>query len=200
MSQHRIPLSLAAIVSATLLSAGIASAQASTTQQAPSAPKAQSAAPATTAQQGQAAAAITARAARRQALRAAQRVQRPLAGRLAGVPWARLNLTDAQRDQLKQIQAQQATDAQAVRERLRTARQQLREAMQADVPDEGAVRTAAEAVGAAQAEQSVLQARLKGQRMQVLTPEQLQQLKDARARVADRQRNLRQSTARGWRR
>ena len=199
MSQHRIPLSLAVIVSATLLSAGIASAQASAQKQPPTAPKAPSAAPATTAQ-GQAAAALPVRAARRQAMRAAQRMQRPLAGRFAGVPWAQLNLTEAQRDQLRQIQQQQATDAQAVRDRLRTARQQLREAMRADVPDEGAVRAAAEAVGAAQTEQSVLQARLKGQRMQVLTPEQLQQLKDARARVADRQRNLRQGAARGWRR
>ena len=191
MSQHRIPLSLAAIVSATFLSAGIASAQAAAQKQTPAAPKAQSAASATTAQQEQASAATTARAARRQALRAAQRTQRPFAGRFAGVAWSRLNLTEAQRNQLKQIQEQQAKDAQAVRDRLRTARQQLREAMQADVPDEGAVRTAAEAVGATEVEQSVLQARLKGQRMQVLTPEQRQQLKDARARVAARPRGRR---------
>ena len=123
---------------------------------------------------------------------------------------AQLNLTQAQKDQLKAIQEQQKKDGQAVRERLQDARAKLREAMRADIPDEAAVKAAAGAVASIQAEQSVLQARVKGQRMKVLTPEQQKQLRDARARVAERaerqmmrsmrqQRLMRQGMGRPWR-
>jgi len=114
----------------------------------------------------------------------------------AAAPWRQLTLTEAQRTQLKGIQDQHAKDAQAVRERLRAARRQLADAMRPDIPDEAAVKAAAQAVAAAQTEQSVLQARLKAQRMKVLTPEQLQQLTDARARAAERQARASERRAR----
>jgi Spy/CpxP family protein refolding chaperone len=123
---------------------------------------------------------------------------------------AQLNLTEAQKSQLKAIQEQQTKDGQAVRERLRDARAKLREAMRADIPDEAAVKVAAGAVASLQAEQFVLQARVKGQRMKVFTPEQQKQLKDARARISERaerqmmrsmrqQRLMRQGMGRQWR-
>jgi Spy/CpxP family protein refolding chaperone len=99
---------------------------------------------------------------------------------------ARLNLTQAQKDQLKAFHDQQLKDRQALREKMRDARQKLRDAMRADVPDENAVRTAAGAVAALQADQAALRARAKGQLMKALTPEQQAQLKEARARVARR--------------
>jgi hypothetical protein len=75
---------------------------------------------------------------------------------------------------------------------MRAARQQLQRAMRADIPDEAAVRSAAGAVAALQADQAVLQARSRAQLMKVLTPEQQAQLTRARARAAQRaQRALR---------
>ncbi len=148
-------------------------------------------------------------------------MQRPMMGRRMGraggrgmAPganlMAQLNLTQAQKDQMKAIQEQQRTDGQAVHDRLRDARAKLRDAMKSDIPDEAAVKAAAGAVASIQAEQFVLQARVKGQRMKVLTPEQLKQLTDARARMAERterrmmrsmreQRLMRQGMRRQWR-
>ena len=83
-----------------------------------------------------------------------------------------LNLTQAQQDQLKAIREQQQKDRQALQEKTRDAREKLRAAMQADVPDEAAVKAAGGALATLQAEKSVLQARSMAQRMKVLTPEQ----------------------------
>ena len=59
-----------------------------------------------------------------------------------------------------------------------------------------AVRSAAGAVAALQADQAVLRARAKGQFMKVLTPEQQAQLKEARARVAERAQRAERSMMR----
>ncbi len=119
-------------------------------------------------------------------------------------PPSGLNLTDAQRDQIRTLREAQRKDMQALRDRMRAARQQLQQAMRADVPDEAAVRSAAEAVAAVQADQAVLQARARSQFMQVLTPEQQARMTQARARAAERaqraQRAMRaQRDARGER-
>jgi Spy/CpxP family protein refolding chaperone len=92
---------------------------------------------------------------------------------------------------------------------LRTARQQLQQAMSADVPDEAAIRSAAGAVAALQADQAVQQARARAQFMSVLTPEQQARMKQARARAAQRaqrsqrpmwrQQQLRHDALRRWR-
>jgi protein CpxP len=100
---------------------------------------------------------------------------------------AGLNLTQAQRDQMRTLREAQRKDTQALREQMRTARQQLQQAMRADIPDEAAVRSAAAAVAALQADQAVLQARSRAQLMKVLTPEQQAQVKQARVRVAQRE-------------
>jgi protein CpxP len=99
---------------------------------------------------------------------------------------AELNLTQAQRDQIRTLREAQRADSQALREKMRTARQQLRQAMRADIPDEAAVRSAAGAVAALQADQAALQARSRAQFMKVLTPEQQAQMRQARARAAQR--------------
>jgi Spy/CpxP family protein refolding chaperone len=104
-------------------------------------------------------------------------------------PVARLNLSQAQKDQVKAFRDGQRKDVQAVRERMRAAHRQLREAMQADAPDESAVRTASAAVAAAQADHLALRAQAKGQLMQVLTPEQRQQMKEARAQRQTRRQD-----------
>ena len=113
---------------------------------------------------------------------------------------ARLNLTQAQKDQMKAFRDLQQKDTQAVRERARGARQKLQEAMKADVPDEAAVKAAAGAMAAVQSEQIVLHARAKAQLMKVLTPEQQTQLKQQRARMNRMARwQIQQGMARRWR-
>jgi Spy/CpxP family protein refolding chaperone len=107
----------------------------------------------------------------------------PPAGQTAG-----LNLTQAQRDQVRALRETQRKDMQALREKLRGARQQLREAMRADIPDEAAVRAAAGAVAALRADQAALQARARAQFMKTLTPEQQARIKQARTRAAERAR------------
>ena len=126
-------------------------------------------------------------------------------------PRAGLNLTDAQRDQIRTLRETQRNEAQALRDKMRAARQQLQTAMRADMPDEAAVRSAAEAVAALQADQAVLQARTRSLVMKVLTPEQQARMKETRARAAERarraerqmlqrQRMMRQQFYRWWRR
>ena len=114
----------------------------------------------------------------------------------------RLSLTEAQRDQIRTLRETQRTDLQALREKMSAARQQLRQAMRADVPDEAAVRSAAGAVAALQADQAVLQARARARLMEVLTPEQQALMKQARARAGQRaqraQRAQRQLILRNW--
>jgi Spy/CpxP family protein refolding chaperone len=95
-------------------------------------------------------------------------------------------LREAQRKDSQALREAQRKDSQALREKLRAARQQLQQAMRADVPDEAAVRSAAGAAAALQADQAVLQARSRAQFMKVLTPEQQAQLKQARASAAQR--------------
>ena len=86
----------------------------------------------------------------------------------------RLELTQAQQDQLKTFRDQHQKDVQAASERVRAARQTLREAMQTEAPDEAAVRTAGAAMAGAQVEMMALQARSRGQFVKMLTPEQRQ--------------------------
>ena len=128
----------------------------------------------------------------------------------AAPPRAGLNLTDAQREQIRTLRETQRQDAQALRDKMRAARQQLQTAMRADMPDEAAVRSAAEAVAALQADQAVLQARTRSLVMKVLTPEQQARMKETRAREAERarraerqmlqrQRMMRQQFYRWWR-
>lgn len=105
---------------------------------------------------------------------------------------AGLSLTPAQREEIRTLREAQRKDSQALREQMRTARQQLQQAMRADAPDEAAIRSAAGAVAALQADQAVQRARARTQFMSVLTPEQQARMKQARARAAQRaQRTMR---------
>jgi protein CpxP len=112
----------------------------------------------------------------------------------------RLNLTQAQKDQMKAFRDLQQKDSQAVGERMKVTRQQLQEVMKADIPDEAAVKAAAGAMATVQSEQIVLHARAKAQMMKVLTPEQQAQLKQQRARMNRMARwQMQQGMARRWR-
>jgi protein CpxP len=90
----------------------------------------------------------------------------------------KLDLTPAEIQQIKGIFAQHkqelATDLAAVK----SAREQQFEAIHADTFAETAVRTAAAAVGQADANLAVTQAKIFGEVRQVLTPEQQAKLKE----------------------
>lgn len=121
---------------------------------------------------------------RGQLLRRLQAARRAPA-RGAGMAGAmrRLNLTQAQKDQLKAGREQVQKEMTASRDKLQAARQKLRDAMSAQVPDEAAVRAAGLAMATAQADRLALQARSRAQLMKVLTLEQQQQLQQFRQRL-----------------
>jgi protein CpxP len=110
----------------------------------------------------------------------------PPAGRPGAGVMPGLNLTDAQRAQIRTLRDARRKDSQALRDKMRVARQQLQQARRADIPDEASVRSAAAAVAALQTDQAALQARSRAQVMKVLTPEQQARMKQARARAAQR--------------
>lgn len=111
----------------------------------------------------------------------ARRAPRAAAG-IAGA-MRRLNLTQTQKDQLKLGRDQVQKDLTASRDKLQTARQKLRDAMTAPVPDEAAVKAAGLAMATIQADRLALQARTRAQLMKVLTPEQQQQLRQFQQRM-----------------
>lgn len=100
---------------------------------------------------------------------------------MAGRALRQLNLTQDQQAQLKALRTAAQPAAQEVRTRMQSARQQLRAAVQAEVFDEAAVKTAADAVAAVQADQIVAHARARADVMRVLTSEQQGQLKQWQA-------------------
>jgi len=125
---------------------------------------------------------------------------RSMRGQLMRRGMARLNLTQAQKDQMKAFRELQHKDSQAIGERMKVTRQQLQEAMKADIPDEAAVKAAAGAMATVQTEQFAMRARAKAQMMKVLTPEQQTQLKQQRARMNQMaRRQMQQGMARRWR-
>jgi protein CpxP len=107
-------------------------------------------------------------------------------GLLGGLMLEQLNLTDAQKDQVKGIVDAHRADVQALMERLGTARRNLESAISADVADEGAIRARAGDVASVDADMAVMRARIRGQVFQILTPDQQTALKNLEARRHDR--------------
>ena len=108
-----------------------------------------------------------------------------------GVPLGALNLTDAQREQVRQITQQHREHARGTFERLRAAQEARRQAVEAIPFDEGRVRAAMQELSGIETELAVMQARIHSDVFAVLTPEQqgqAQQLRAEReARMKERQ-------------
>jgi len=100
-----------------------------------------------------------------------------------------LDLTDAQRDQLRAIAQQHRAEFQSVGERLRSAQRAVQEAVTAPVTDESLIRQRVSERALVEADAAVLRARVHAQSWQVLTPEQQQK---AEALKAQRQERLAQ--------
>lgn len=108
----------------------------------------------------------------------------------------RLDLTDAQREQVRTVLQQHRAEFDALRERGRTAREALGQAMALETVDEALIRERHAAVAAVEADGAVLGARVRAEVFQILTPEQQQKARDARAemqkRMQERQERMQQ--------
>ena len=93
-------------------------------------------------------------------------------GPLAGLPLRELNLTDAQREQVKQIVDSRQQEMRAIGEKAMAAHEALHAATTSASFDEGLVRAKAADVAAIDADMAVSRARIFADVFQILTPEQ----------------------------
>jgi Spy/CpxP family protein refolding chaperone len=129
--------------------------------------------------------------------------RQPLRARQAGLldQFRNLNLTQAQRDQMKGIVDRHRADMQAATRRVAETRRAMNQALAAEPLDEAAVRARGAEVGAATADAAILRARVRLELLQVLTAEQREQLRVRRERVQQRfQQRLQQMQQRLQRR
>ncbi|HEX7085903.1 MAG TPA: Spy/CpxP family protein refolding chaperone [Vicinamibacterales bacterium] len=115
---------------------------------------------------------------------------------VAGIPLRQLDLSDAQRQQVRSIIEARRADFRSVGERLRAAARAQHEAVTRVPVDENEVRARANELAAVQADMAVLRARVHEQVYQVLTPEQQTKLQSLRAerekRRAERAERMKQ--------
>ena len=101
-------------------------------------------------------------------------------------PIQRLNLTDAQRVQVKGILDSHAEEFKALGERGRTAHDALQAAVNADPVDDAAIRQKSAEVAAVDADMAVTGAHVRAEVLQILTAEQRTELNTIQARRPDR--------------
>jgi protein CpxP len=110
----------------------------------------------------------------------------------AGLPLRELELTDAQREQVKGIFDSHKDEFQAIGERLKTARQAQMAAVQAQPLDEASIRAKSADLAAVEADATVLRAKVHAAVFQVLTPEQQEKAKALQAEREKRGAEMRQ--------
>jgi periplasmic protein CpxP/Spy len=98
-----------------------------------------------------------------------------------GPGFRELDLTDDQKEQLKTIADSHRAVFEAVGKKIRAAREGMRALIEADSINEGAIRAKSAEIAAAEADQMILNAKVRQESMQVLTSEQLQKMKELRA-------------------
>ena len=108
-----------------------------------------------------------------------------------GLQFRNLDLTDDQKAQLKKIRDARQAEFKAAFEKIGTARQGMRQLLQADAINEGAIRAKSQEVAAAEADLAILNAKLRKESMQILTAEQLAKLKERAEKRGERQRQRR---------
>jgi protein CpxP len=89
-----------------------------------------------------------------------------------------IELTDAQREQVRSITEAHKTELQQVATKLREAHRGFAEAVRADTVDESTVRTHSTALATAMADDAILHAKVRAEVRGILTAEQQQQLND----------------------
>ena len=101
--------------------------------------------------------------------------------RQVGLALRGLELTDAQREQVRQLTVQHREQTRTLLERLQTAQEARRKAVEAIPFSEPQIRTAAQALAEVETELAVQQARLQADVYALLTPEQQSRLQTMRA-------------------
>ncbi len=109
-----------------------------------------------------------------------------------GLPLGALNLTDAQRDLIRETTQRHRADIQQAEQRLRQALNAQREAVQAVPLNEGLIRSTAPELAEAQTAMAIAQARLGEEIRSVLTPAQLEQAAKLRAEREQRMQERRE--------
>jgi Spy/CpxP family protein refolding chaperone len=107
-------------------------------------------------------------------------------------PMAQLGLTDAQRDQVREVMQRHREDMQAAGRRLREAHEAQRQAVQTMPVNEGLIRSTSQALAAAQTDMALLQARVHGEVWSLLTPEQQTKASELKAE-REKRRNEREA-------
>jgi Spy/CpxP family protein refolding chaperone len=97
-----------------------------------------------------------------------------------------LNLTDAQKDQIKNIAASHHDEWQALGERAGVARKALNDAVTADAVDENLIRQRSAEVGAVESDLAVARARTHAEVFNILTADQKAKAKEFRAEAESR--------------
>jgi len=99
----------------------------------------------------------------------------------AGFPLMQLNLTDAQREQVREIRERNREQTQALTQRLGDAAQKQRQAIETIPVNEGLITSATQDLAQAQTEVAIQEARLNAEVWSLLTPEQQAQATKLRA-------------------
>jgi Spy/CpxP family protein refolding chaperone len=105
-----------------------------------------------------------------------------------------VQLTDAQREQMRSIMQNHRTELESVGKALREAHRAFADAVRAG--DEATIRSSSTAVGTAMADEAILRAKVRAEAQALLTPEQQQQLKERETerqqRMQEREQRLQQ--------
>lgn len=88
-----------------------------------------------------------------------------------------LNLTDAQKQQVQDIESRHRDEAQQIAERLRTAMEAQRKAMETEPVNDGLIRTATQQLAEVEADAAIARAHLRSEILAILTADQRTQLK-----------------------
>jgi periplasmic protein CpxP/Spy len=94
-----------------------------------------------------------------------------------------LDLTDAQREQVRAVMESHRDEQKAVGDRMMAARKALDDAIAADTIDEAAIRAKALELGAVEADAAVMRAKVRAAVFALLTPEQVKKAKELRAEM-----------------
>jgi protein CpxP len=113
-------------------------------------------------------------------------------GPLGPMVMERLNLTDAQRAQIKSVAEAHKTDLKAVGDRAFAAHQALDAVIQADTVDESAIRARSADVAVVDADMAVMRAQIRAEVWQILTPDQQTQARTLQAQLEQRMQQGRQ--------
>ena len=106
-----------------------------------------------------------------------------------GVAFRGLDLTDAQRDQIRTLTEQYRASTEALREQLRNARDAQQAALATNPVNEGQIRAATQALAAVQGEVAIMGARLRADAMTLLTPDQRAAFEARRAEIEERRQD-----------